>query len=1220
MDCGCYFKHRKVSQNTEPPSISNVPQNIVDKANFDDPESCFILSKLLFENSTAYNPALGEHYLQKSVQAGFSDAILYYSEILHNGSKILKDDKKAEKYLKLAIKKDILTAPIQLSEFYFDSFKYKKGIKILKKSAKKNNTKSMIYLSQLYQEGNFIEQSNKKSFELLEKACNNGDQEAMYLFAEALRKGTICDQDLNRAAFLHKKNSENGNIDSIYLYAKMLEKGEGVEKDIEKAAQNFKLAADCEKSEAIIRYSEMLMNGEGVEKNINESYIYLNKAVEKGNPEALYKMGLKLINNNSLQNRNKAKEYFRKAALKNHVASEYYYGNILIQENKFDQAYSYLFMAANRGHKEASIKLGLMYLFGYKCPKNHRESYSIFKNYENENLSKIGLGIMYKNGFYIKKDEKKSSFYIPLIKCYSKDLILNHLKEFAKEQEDHYIRRQPCINDILEDAFYRVEDEVRFRSVASLANYGSMLYFGIGCEARPKDALPYIQEASECQNPEAMFIYGLIYQRGDVVEKNLKEAANLFNQSSKYGHVEATFYYAVSLMNGSGVDVDLQKAASYFKKAADFENLPSMYIYATLLEHGIGVPTNEKEAAKYYAKAAHKDHAESMAKYAMFCYEGKGIQKNVEDSFNWNKKAADLNNQIAIDNYLFQIIKKEGDGDINDAINQLNNRSSEGDSHATYLLGCCNEKGYFYDKDIQKSIEKYRIAATQKDEDAIYKMIELEEKSIIKEKISFYEDINNPLINYYCGKKYLEEEEEGNIEKGLQLIKKSSDECYPNSMIEYALILILGKFGVEKDPGKGFVLLEKAANLLPINDTILIDNSFESISFKTSVSFNMHLNYYDQDPYIQGPLDWIPVIGDTLFNALEQNIDSVKFITGKGNHTTSSNFSIIKQLVLLVTKRLGFESYINPTNDGQIECKINTYHNLEDEYLNCMIDKDFNNDFNDDADDNFIEIKKLYPSFPDICIEIVLANRNFEESKQFIEDFEKRLDIQKYIQRRQNNDRLINEKNLVNSFQNLYTFDKEVIEKVVGENEENEQIKKVLDRIKNEIPEKFLTDFTEIIMNFCFPINSLLDLMKTLDYDKSKILNELGEKSMIGHQKFLNLKKMTIYNRIKTAEINRNPKFTPIIEIDLRNAGKEKAERSIIRMMNNVRHESFWMIALLFSTNPHIQRCDLEEILVFVEQKAKENGFNNRRRPYVKTLKYLQMKEIEVTINNNNPI
>ena len=135
----CLFGHQKVKPSIEPNSIPNVPDEIVEKANEGDGKSCLELSKLLIDNENY--PKLSEYYLNKSIDAGFSEAYIYYAQILLSGGVIEKDGKKAEKFLKSAVKKNIPIAPSLLAEFYFDTNQPKKGLKILTKSVKKNNTK-----------------------------------------------------------------------------------------------------------------------------------------------------------------------------------------------------------------------------------------------------------------------------------------------------------------------------------------------------------------------------------------------------------------------------------------------------------------------------------------------------------------------------------------------------------------------------------------------------------------------------------------------------------------------------------------------------------------------------------------------------------------------------------------------------------------------------------------------------------------------------------------------------------------------------------------------------------------------------------------------------------------------------------------------------------------------------------------------------------------------
>lgn len=69
----------------------------------------------------------------------------------------------------------------------------------------------------------------------------------------------------------------------------------------------------------------------------------------------MYKMAMKMINNDSIETRNEAFEYLKKAALFGHVKSEFFCGDIYLEKRQK--------ISKRSDHKKATLMLGLSYLF-----------------------------------------------------------------------------------------------------------------------------------------------------------------------------------------------------------------------------------------------------------------------------------------------------------------------------------------------------------------------------------------------------------------------------------------------------------------------------------------------------------------------------------------------------------------------------------------------------------------------------------------------------------------------------------------------------------------------------------------------------------------------------------------------------------------------------------------------------------------------------------------
>ena len=144
--CGC--KAQKVYPDNDFNKLDDMNQKLVRSADNDDPESCYNLGKNLIEGQYGFPVMLnlGENYLLKAVKKDHVEALIYYSQVLQDGNKIPKNEKKAKKYLERAAKKGSSIAHVRLGQFYLDSNESKKAVKELKKGVKQNNSEAMIYI------------------------------------------------------------------------------------------------------------------------------------------------------------------------------------------------------------------------------------------------------------------------------------------------------------------------------------------------------------------------------------------------------------------------------------------------------------------------------------------------------------------------------------------------------------------------------------------------------------------------------------------------------------------------------------------------------------------------------------------------------------------------------------------------------------------------------------------------------------------------------------------------------------------------------------------------------------------------------------------------------------------------------------------------------------------------------------------------------------------
>ncbi|KAK8899138.1 hypothetical protein M9Y10_001439 [Tritrichomonas musculus] len=386
------------------------------------------------------------------------------------------------------------------------------------------------------------------------------------------------------------------------------------------------------------------------------------------------------------------------------------------------------------------------------------------------------------------------------------------------------------------------------------------------------------------------------------------------------------------------------------------------------------------------------------------------------------------------------------------------------------------------------------------------------------------------------------------------------------------------------------------------------EESPEPVNYTTYIELDMH----GSDPRAKRPLDWVPVIRDALFSALERNVDAVRFIPGKGLHSNPEIGPILRILVILTAKRLGFESYFNPGNEGVIICKVSS-HSSTSPFVPHMPNKDEQDDLNKNdtllkafglnKGDNlnidnlaFRAVKSRFPHMPTICIAIICAKRNPKEALEFAQLFEDYLrsedDFQQISEYEQKNEQLACEVDMVQHLEERYSLDHEIIKRVVREKRMKNKSQIILDRIENEIPEDFYNYLTEFLLNFShIPIESLLDSMKEGLYNPKEITNILNSKSWKGMQNALGV--MKVENKITTDRTDGRPKFIPSIEIDLANATVDRATKTMDKILNGLGNGNFSEIVLILAPqNQKSRKCSIDNVNAFLYNKASQEGFH----------------------------
>lgn len=840
--CGC--KAQKIYPESDFARLNEQNQKLVKSADEGDPESCYNLGKSLIEGEYGFPIMLnlGENYLLKAVKQDHVEALIYYSQVLQDGDKIPRNEKKAKKHLERAVKKGSSIAHVRLGQLYLDTNETKKGVKELQKGVKQNNSEAMMLLSKLYQEGTGVKQNKDEALNLLKKASDNGYPPGINAYAAVLRSGEICHKDLRLAAQLYKSNAELGNRDASYQYAEMLEKGEGVDKNIAEAAKFYKLSADRGSGVGAYRYGHMLLSGEGIEKDEKAGNEYLKKAVELEHPEALYEWAVKLFYGRGVErNEPQAEEYCKKAAAKGSVNAEYFYGVILLNQEQYDQCSSYFLTAANKGHKDASMKIAFMHLYGCGGKVLFKEAFDLFTKFSTDTQAKLGLGIMYENGFHVKKNYQKALEYYRSLKGTPREpdgiaheayMLYNGLGFNKPDQKEALQMFEQSINST------QIIDPIS--GIGNESTFGCAYYYFLTIKKKKDEAVKILTDLSYIRKDMyAREKLATIYFDGIEVKKNVEKGIELYKSSASQGNRDALYRLGILYYNGDkSVGEDKQQAVTYLKKAAKLGHIEAHVLYADCLRKGEGVQAvNDKKALKHARIAAENDNVVGMAYYGSMLYHGKGCNVDYETAKPFINKAADAEVPEALD--VLGLMYYNGHGykeDFKKAATLFEKGSSHGFVESMYHFAQCLEQGKGVDANLKKAATLYQKAADQGHVQSMYifatfseqgKGINVDLKDAAKYYLSAAEKDHVEAMASYAELCHDGRGTKQNYKEALKWNKKAADLGCTRAMNNYADQLIKGE-GCMKKKKEGVKYLEASAEKGDAHAVFLIGRCFEN--------------------------------------------------------------------------------------------------------------------------------------------------------------------------------------------------------------------------------------------------------------------------------------------------------------------------------------------------------------------------------------------------------
>lgn len=459
----------------------------------------------------------------------------------------------------------------------------------------------------------------------LEKYALLGDIDAQYNLADRYYIGSCVERDIFKALYWYEKSAEQGHIEAIASLCEFYLESEfkdyfnddvDVEKHLLKVIsfcesaveREFPWATDYLKQLHCILADIYIDGLFDTHTDINNALELFLKIVEEGNGNSvLYKEIANIYYKQ--QNYPEALKWYIELAKEGDDEAkdmaDYIYHSKGRPHNPEDEI-KWIKNAVELGYSEAQAELGANYCSGWDVSQDYVKGIKL-------------LTAAIKNGSEIAITELMQRIYM-----------LTKEAEQGNASAQYQLGQAFLCKDCLDIS---KTDAIRWFTKAAEQGYGpaqyqlgKMYFYGDGINADPIKSKEWFSKAAEwyinntdTNNPENLYIKGIIFLNGYGVSLNESQALEFFTEAAKQGYGPAQYELGVMLLMGDIITPDPSKSNMWFTKAAEWYTktaeegdpeaqcvLGKMYLY------GYGVIKDQIASSEWLLKAAQQDIKEAQ--------------------------------------------------------------------------------------------------------------------------------------------------------------------------------------------------------------------------------------------------------------------------------------------------------------------------------------------------------------------------------------------------------------------------------------------------------------------------------------------------------------------------------------------------------------------------------------------------------------------------------
>jgi TPR repeat protein len=235
-----------------------------------------------------------------------------------------------------------------------------------------------------------------------------------------------------------------------------------------------------------------------------------------------------------------------------------------------------------------------------------------------------------------------------------------------------------------------------------------------GDETVKREVAVQLGKAAEAGLPAALYLLGVMSERGLGVIRNEGAAAEFYRRAAEEGHRSGQARWGKALMHGIGVDANPSDGETWLRRAALAGDPEAAAALGDLHATGGNLPPDHAEAARWFRRAAEAGHKRAARSLGLLYFAGAGVPHDPEQGMQWfriSAAAGDGPARAELGNLLLTGIGEEDDRFL--IYKGYEQAAASGDPVAAYNCAVCLSHGVGVARDVREAALWLRKAADQ---------------------------------------------------------------------------------------------------------------------------------------------------------------------------------------------------------------------------------------------------------------------------------------------------------------------------------------------------------------------------------------------------------------------------------------------------------------------------------------------------------------------------